>query len=413
MHVVIRRCAGHLLVLSSALWAGSAMAFVQDLTAVFRPDPARPDQNRFINTTPSSGYCSTHVETCQAYQMFSIRLPITARSSGPMEANPSDVRRGAYWKVPAAWRPLTVINAFGEQETVEIRISGLGSRYALDRSAVELVGGGVSWGTGHRMLWGSAWASAPQPCTNSGVVSYVAEKYAFLWKTPVEAACVKLQKYAIPGMGYDYMDIAYELRTPNPLQMSTGVYSGVLNYSLGPYQDFDLGDVMLPSDSVLTLNFSLDVEHMLKVDFAPGANRIELLPEGGWQAWLHQGRPPARLYRDVAYRIAASSRFKMQLECSLVIGNTCGLRNADGDEVPLQVAVTLPNGLTDEFGAAITQRPLRLDGSGSTLFQPAYYVNNRPASLHFEVEKTHVAEMLENSGSTYSGIVTVIWDSEV
>ena len=103
----------------------------------------------------------------------------------------------------------------------------------------------------------------------------------------------------------------------------------------------------------------------------------------------------------------------MQLECSLAIGNTCGLRNDAGDEVPLQVGVTLPFGLRDQYGQAVDKLPLRLDGSGSELFQPGHYVNNRPASLHFAVERDDVKEMLKHPGSTYNGVVTVIWDSEV
>ena len=167
------------------------------------------------------------------------------------------------------------------------------------------------------------------------------------------------------------------------------------------------------NDNTLTFNFTLSVEHNLKVDLPPGGNRVELLPEGGWQAWLNRGRQPAKLFRDQTFVISASGRFKMQLECSLAIGNTCGLRNGAGDEVPLQVGVTLPYGLQDQYGQAVNKLPLRLDGSGTELFQPGYYVNNRPASLHFTVERDDVKEMLKQPGSTYTGVVTVIWDSEV
>ena len=157
----------------------------------------------------------------------------------------------------------------------------------------------------------------------------------------------------------------------------------------------------------------MKVEHQLKVDIPPGGNRIELLPQGGWQAWLNAGRRPDRLYRDQTFRLSASSRFKMQMECSLVIGNTCGLRNGNGDEVPLQVAVSLPYGLQDGHDQAVNKRPLRLDGSGTELFQPLQYVNDRPAILHFEVDRANVSQMLEHPGTTYSGVVTVIWDSQV
>ncbi|TFW42956.1 hypothetical protein [Pseudomonas fluorescens] len=396
---------------SSLLWGSPAVAFVQEITAMFRPNPSDANQNRFTNTTPVSGYCQSYPSQC--YEMFSIRLPITA-SGGPLEANPSDPRKTALWKVPAQWREVSVTNTQGETQTVEIRISGIGSTYGLDRHAAELVGGGVPAITAHQKLWvGSSWVNAASPCRYSGVGLLGASWYTFFWKTPVEGNCVKPAAYAIPLMSYSYLDIAYELRTPNPLAMSAGTYTGVLNYGIGPNQDFDLGDMMLPSDSALTLNFTLTVEHILKVELPPGGNRVELLPEGGWQAWLNRGRQPARLFRDQTFRIAASSRFKMNLECSLVIGNTCGLRNGAGDEVPLQVAVSLPFGLNDQYGQTVNKLPLRLDGVGTELFQALHYVNNRPGTLHFEVQKEHVTEMLKQPGTTYSGVVTVVWDSEV
>src|SRR3546814_3118440 len=78
-------------------------------------------------------------------------------------------------------------------------------------------------------------------------------------------------------MTYRYLDFAYELRTPNPLNMSSGQYTGSLTYSIGPGQDFDMGDVMLPNDSALTLNFNLEVQHTLQVEVPPGGNRVELV----------------------------------------------------------------------------------------------------------------------------------------
>lgn len=77
--------------------------------------------------------------------------------------------------------------------------------------------------------------------------------------------------YLIPGFSYRYLDFAYELRTPNPLKMSSGQYTGSLTYSVGPGQDIDMGDVMLPNDSALTLNFNLEVQHTLQVEVPPAA----------------------------------------------------------------------------------------------------------------------------------------------
>ncbi len=399
--------------LGGVLWGSPAVAFVQDITANFRPDPTNPNLNRFTNTTPVSGYCATYPSQCELYNMFSLRVPVGAVSSSPLPAAPSDPRQSALWKVPSEWRPLTVVNSLGEQETVEIRISGLGSNYVLDRPAMELVPSAENALQAHGRLWGSSWVYPPAPCRYSGVAAYGAANFRFFWRTPDEGACVKTAQYEIPYLRYDYLDIAYELRTPNPLGMSSGVYTGALTYGIGPNQDFDMGDVMLPNDSALTLDVTLDVLHVLKVEIPPGGNRVELLPEGGWQAWLNRGRQPARLFRDQTFRIHASSRFKMSLECGLVIGNTCGLRNAEGDEAPVQLAVSLPAGISDQYGQPANRRALRLDGAGTELFQPAHYISDRPGTLHFEVARDDVSDMLEYPGSTYSGVATVVWDSEV
>ena len=171
--------------------------------------------------------------------------------------------------------------------------------------------------------------------------------YNFFWKTPVEGVCAKRASYLIPSMSYRHLDFAYELRTPNPLKMSAGHYTGTLSYSVGPGQDFDMGDVMIPNDSVIALNFNLEVQHTLKVEVPPGGNKVVLEPQGGWQAWLSQGQKPTRLFRDQTFHISASSRFKMGLQCQFAgsSDNTCLLwAPSSGQLVPVNISVTLPNG---------------------------------------------------------------------
>lgn len=398
------------LVFSSPL----ALAFVEEVTAVFRPDPSNPMSNKFKNTTPEGGVCAWHppaIPKCRALNIFGIRnTGFSASSSGPILANPTDPRQGAYFKVPSEWRDLQVTHlGTGEVETVQMRIAGVGARWNLPRPP------GVSaFMTAETPGWSTYWYGAPEPCQPINYLAAGNNFALFFWIVPEGAgACSVKNGTEIPWFTYSHLEYAYELKTPNPLTMNTGEYRGSLTYSMGPGGDFDFGDIMKPGDTVATFNFTLSVEHQLKVDIPPGGNRIELLPQGGWQAWLNAGRRPDRLYRDQTFRLSASSRFKMQMECSLVIGNTCGLRNGNGDEVPLQVAVSLPYGLQDGHDQAVNKRPLRLDGSGTELFQPLQYVNDRPATLHFEVDRANVSQMLEHPGTTYSGVVTVIWDSQV
>ncbi|WP_339505372.1 hypothetical protein [Pseudomonas sp. RL_105y_Pfl2_101] len=393
-----------------------ANAVSRDITAVFRPDPSKPQENTFLNTTPVSGYCASHPNECGTARMFSIRLPIKSNSISPIQANHGENRQGAMFKVPAAWRSTQVTHSgTGETEIVEVRFSGIGSRYRIPGGVVDLVGGGVEPGTAHRRLWrGSSWVNAPTPCRYSGVGFYSATDYEFFWKAPTEEACAKPALYLIPSMSYTHLDFAYELRTPNPLKMSSGQYTGTLTYTVGPGQDLDLGDVMIPNDSIITLNLKLDVEHTLKVDVPPGGNRVELVPQEGWQSWLNSGRKPTRLFRDQRFHISASSRFKMGLECQYISGNTCAVsETGSGHQVSVNVSVTLPEGLTDGANQPVNRRPLLHDGSGTELFQPGYYVDRKSAMLHFEVGSNGVEQMLDHGAKAYTGNVTVIWDSEV
>ncbi|WP_447771167.1 hypothetical protein [Pseudomonas kilonensis] len=392
----------------------AANALTQDISALFRPDPSKPNENTFLNTTPVSGYCATYPGQCGT-TMFSIRLPITFSSTGPIEANHGDVRQGAMFKVPVDWRTVQITHAAtGETEIVEVRVAAIGSEYRLPTSAVELVGGGVGGLQAHKMLWGNDWVNPPSPCRFGGNAPYNLTWYGFYWKTPVEGVCAKRARYLIPSMTYRYLDFAYELRTPNPLKMSSGQYVGTFTYGLGPGQDFDMGDVMIPNDSALTLNFKLDVEHTLKVEVPPGGNRVELVPQEGWQSWLNSGRKPTRLFRDQSFHISASSRFKMGLECQYISGNTCAISEAGtGHAVPVDVSVTLPNGLTDAAGQPVNRRRLLRDGSGTELFLPGFYIDRRPGTLHFEVARSSVEEMLDSGAKAYTGDVTVIWDSEI
>ncbi|MFO2466418.1 hypothetical protein OOJ96_23960 [Pseudomonas sp. 15FMM2] len=400
------------LALGAASISVPAMAFVEAITAVFRPDPTNPMSNKFVNTTPQSGLCPWHAPAkCEAVNTFSIRNEqFRASSSGPIAAYPDDPRKSAYFKVPSAFRDVQVIHqGTGNVETVQMRIAGIGAAWRLSYPP------GVSgWATTTAPNWGTYWRGAPAPCMPINHISAGTNFALFFWIVPENAgACSVTNGYAIPWLNYYHLEYGYELKTPDPLGMEAGVYEGAVTYSMGPGADFDFGDTMIPNDNVATFNFILSVEHVLKVDLPPGGNRIELLPQGGWQAWLNQGRHPTRLYRDQTFSIAASTRFKMTLECGLVSGNTCGLRNGNGDEVSVQIAVSLPHGLSDASGQAVNKRALRLDGSGTELFQATQYVNNRPATLHFEVGKEDVSEMLKHPGTTYSGAATVVWDSEI
>ncbi|UZE10858.1 hypothetical protein [Pseudomonas sp. B21-053] len=393
-----------------ALMVPSAEAINQEIRALFTPDPAQPQRNVFINKTPDSGYCSSYPSECKQNNMFSIRIPVRF---GPSPAIAPGT--GVSVKVPANWRQLTVTNReTGESETVEVRITGIGSQYTLSNRAVDLAGGADAR-EGHQRLWGGqTWVYAPPPCLYSGVGVYSDSYYRFFWKTPVEAACTKVAAYRIPFMTFDTLDFAYELRTPNPLGMSSGLYTGSMNYFLGPGQDFDLGGLN-PDDGNLTLDFVLDVQHTLKVTLPPGGNKVEMVPEGGWQSWINEGRKPNRLFRDQTFHISASSRFKMMLICPSIVGSNCVINDLAARKYGMvELKVTLPNGLTDQHGRPVNRFPLTIGSAGALHLMPSFYVDNGKGILHFEIGQFWTHAMLESGqAGNYIGTMTVIWDSEV
>lgn len=403
-------------VLSSvcAVFAIQAQALVMEIDGVFEPDSGNPQKNEFVNQTPSEGFCRQLPHACEPHGLFSLVARIRLTANAPILANHTDPRQGGMARVPSEWREVRVTHESGESEMLSIRIGGIGHEAALPLSVGELTGGGW-WDD----LWtGGAWVYAPAPCIGVGTNTSGHYGYNSFWRVPVGAGvCSKQARFEIPlSFVYQFFVFAYELRTPNPLNMRTGKYTGSITYTVGPHQDFDMGDVMIPDDNQLTLNFSLDVQHTLKAEIPPGGNRVELVPQGGWQAWLTQGRKPTRLFRDQSFTISSSSRFKMNLECQYSQdGNTCSLNEpVSGHFVPLNVGVSLPHGLTDAGGQPVNRRPLRLDGSGTQLFMPGFYIDRQPGTLHFEIPASEVAEMIHpGQQRQYSGRVTVIWDSEV
>ncbi|WP_427134762.1 hypothetical protein [Pseudomonas kitaguniensis] len=397
------------------MFGGEASADTQLITALFKPNPAQPRENKFLNTTQQSSICLAHIPAqCKALGIFSLRFEsFGARSMAPVLANHADPRAGAYFKVPSSFKDVEVRNTrTGELEIVQVRIAGVGSLWRLPRPP------GVSAWTQPGLDWGEAWRQAPSPCSSTRHLAASTTYASFFWVVPQDAgACSRVPSVDIPSFDYFSLEYAYELVTPNPLTMLSGQYVGSTSYTFGGMgADFDFGDNMVvSSDAVVTLDFILDVQHELRVEIPPGGNAIELVPQGGWQAWLNQGRKPTRLFRDQTFNISSSSPFAMQMSCEYSNGAGCDLaETTTGRRVPLHVAVSLPAGLTDDSGQAVKRRPLRLDGSGTTLFQPSYYVNRGPGTLHFEVVREDVEKMLvPDVEATYRGNVTVVWDSEV
>ncbi|WP_157969701.1 hypothetical protein [Pseudomonas huaxiensis] len=398
--------------LASTTLLASSFSFAVDLniTAEFKPDARNPNFNAFKNTTPNSGYCANSYLRCES-DTFSLIIPGLRTDARPIKAGQTNLRQGAMLKVPAEWRTFEVISSKGKLETAAIRITGVGATYQIDPTAPSITGRNENVTVAHTALWsGHDWVYAPSPCRYSGMGLTTADWYTFFWQTPTNGICGKTALFDIPDFYFRDINIMYELKTPKPLEMPEGTYVGKLNYTIGPGGDFDFGDVLLPSDNSLTLNFTLSVKYILDVRFPPGSERLTLVPSGGWQQWLNRGRRPEKLFANQNFQIWSSGPFKMQLQCQYSVGNQCAIQNSKGHLVPVETGITLPPGLADSNRMPVNRLPLSTDPS---FFIPNYYVNKGNAALHFEVSQDNVKRMIDHAGKKYSGNVTVIWDAEI
>jgi hypothetical protein len=409
-----RRCFWPLML--PVLWGEPALGATMDIRASFRPDPSNPMQNKFTNETPDQGHCELQPVFCKERNLFSLLMPIGFQSVKPIERWHASQRDGAMFRVPGDWQRLSVTHSQTQEVAeVELRIVSIGGRYLLPDTAENLVGEGppTSVQGWHTRLWGDWTWAPPAPCQYTGGMYTAPSTRTFFWLTSGTRVCAATANYPISTLTYDRMQLGYELRTPNPLTMSSGQYIGQWTYTVGPGRDFDMGDVMQADDSTLTFNFNLNVEHVLKVDLPPGGERIVLEPLGGWQSWLDQGRAPSRLVRDQTFLISASSRFTMKLVCEVNLPDSCGIIDREsGYAATVNVSVSLPHGLTDANARPVNRLPLSREES--VVFQPGVYVDRKPGTLHFELTQRATEFLIGNTkGRPFKGNITVIWDSEV
>lgn len=263
-------CVFVMLFLLAAVLPRSAEAVNQQILAVFKPNPANPQFNEFQNRTPTGGFCLDNPPQCRAENLFSLRLPIQSFSNATIQGGHNNQRMGAMFNIPSQWQSITVTHPTAPPQEVMFRIAGMGVAYKLPKLASELTNG-----VGHNFLWeGGSWSYPGPPCAGLGGAGNDIGFNSF-WRHPIgTGSCAKRAMFDIPQpFKYETFDITYELRTPNPLQMVTGQYTGQHVFRVGPGQDFDLGDVMVANDDVIVLDFLLDVEHELKVEIPPGAAR--------------------------------------------------------------------------------------------------------------------------------------------
>lgn len=99
----------------------------------------------------------------------------------------------------------------------------------------------------------------------------------------------------------------------------------------------------------------------------------------------------------------------MRLDCQYLVRGNCAISNARRHTVPVETRISLPAGMRQLTGGPIS-KALLTSADDLTAVADAY-VADAIGNLHFEVGKTDVDAMLAYPDTTYSGLVTVVWDS--
>lgn len=420
--ILIKRIVAASLLLVGSL---SAMAASMDITASFTPSTENPENNAFTNTTPQGGYCSIFANDCRNNNIFSIALPFTLTRTLPIMAY-AEPRNGIYYKMPSGWRTVVVRNdSDNTVTTVKFRVSIFSARYVYS-------GSNTTWeGRSHLGIAISPCSTAAQPWGAGGSRPWM----HFAWRFPQgDNACYVRSTVDRDDQGVNYLNpieqlsIAYDIATPNPLTLSAGVYTGQLPLTIGPGGDFDFGDNYQASDNELTINFTLSVNHELKLTTTADDQKVSLQPcalgrncteeegKASWERWMVTRVTPQLSGRS-NFRLSSSGAFTVYLQCEQQSGEDCGLRsdNNPSQVVPVQSLLTLPDNIVDQStGATVVKRRLA-QGRDLTrnVFLTRSYGENKAGSIDFLVSQRDVDTMLKTRPDTYRGAVTVIFDPEI
>lgn len=385
-----------------------ATAVTARITAEFVPSLDNPTNNVFTNTSAPGFFCGTMPAICDYHK--SLIIQGRTANDNPFTANNPDPRQGLFFKLPADWRDITVRHAVtGETSQVQLRFTAIGGQLRMAPGAT-FATGIPDLTAAHSALWnGGGLEVAPAPCTSAYHSISSDAEVRFFWKVPVVAQCAKQMAFNHDLVQFYSLEVMYEISTPTPLGMSAGTWEADYSYTLGPGEDFDFGDNVRPSESRLDLKISLSVSHHLRVVFPPSADRLALEPEGGWMPWLSRGQRPERILRDQSFQFTSSGPVKMRVECQHAIGTHCAIENPAGHSVPVETRISLPIGMHAQAGGSVSKQLLSNNDDITALNDR--YVANQTGTLHFEVKRSDVETMLAHQDTTYSGNVTVVWDS--
>jgi len=395
-----------------------------DITAEFSPSVDKPENNTFTNTTPQSGYCLSYSKECAAKGLFSLAMGITLTPSKALTANdqPQD---SLYFKMPSTPRKITVQNnQTGETQEISFRVSAFSGMY---------------WGINDHGAYdwkNVSFFSYPTGGCNYVTPGWLSNKwFRWIWDYPTgDIACYNLSKVDRPEGSDKYvrlvedLSFGYQLTTPNPLKMSSGTYTGSISFSVGPGGEIDFGNNFQATDSELTLNFTLTVNHELKLSTEAQDQNVSLQPcargrvcseeegKANWERWMISLITPQMSGRS-NFKLSSSGAFTAYIECTETVGDQCAITsdNSPSQHIPVQTLLTLPDNIVDmDSGATVVKRPLTVGKDLSkNIFVTKEFGQDRSGSIDFLIEQRDVDTMLQTRPDTFKGAVTVFFDPKI
>ncbi|MGU5652694.1 hypothetical protein [Aeromonas allosaccharophila] len=389
------------------LFSFSSLAAVIDITADYKPESYDVSGGRFINTTPCD--VGKPVFYCDPQKPLEssviIKLPVSiAKTINSTKGKQSYL---SYYRLSGPKKVILTNSNNGERHELIFIPTNIGakvinmsypvvndSKWPMSKIGGDCSAESESWG------W---W-----------VGSIVTEQlFLYLIKNAAQNGPSECYYNSQLGDGtsytVDWLNYGFRIKSPNPLTMSNGKYTGSVKIMVGRNQDIDLGDAIYSGSTEHELKFTLTVRHQLKVDFpkgdSDGHSQVTLLPPGGWINWMHNGkREPSILQQDLPFRIWFSAPFTVALRCQHQWGTECGLKDSKGRTVPLKTYYV--NSVNEMTLLTTSQYKFVLPVQGKPII-------NAARAIRFQVVGGTVTEMMKYPGSNFKGDVTLIFDASI
>ena len=327
----------------------------------------------------------------------------------PVTSDSSDEEQ-FYLQLNTPTHEVTLTNEYGQNLDVKISIHYVGATVGVGPERILAYSG-----AGHMS---EAWVAIRCGWARATFTDYI-HNYLFDFKDKSSgSSCVRginKQKKAVPRLYFERVYIYPEYTSlSKPATITAGIYRGSVDISIGgdPSNDIYVG-IGKEIDQTVTFNLEFTVTHMLKVE-ALGGTRVPMQPKAGWNSWLANTSPPTQISGESPFNLSTNSPFSMRLICQHTgADGNCALQSQRNPSkfVTVSTQVSLPVGISAD-ARPVQRYPLNTQASKK--FTPANYISGRTGTLHFEMAKKQVAEILndgENTARRYSGDITVIWDA--